>query len=557
MSATPIKLAPVPGSAKHRGAFFTPQLVSAYLARWAVRTGSDRILEPSAGEASFLVAAAERLNELQGGDLFSEPVLRGVEIHAPSIKTALDRVRSVGRDATIDHADFFDIKPEATFDAVLGNPPFVRYQTFAGDGRRKSIAAAAAAGVELSGLASSWAAFVVHSSRFLRPEGRLGFVVPAEMLTVKYAAPVRDFLLRRFKSVRLFLFEELIFPDALEDVVLLMAEGSGGCSHFEVSQVRNAEGLLGNKAKGLLIEPGKTSKWSHALVEPGAMIAFNEVLGSSIIEKLGVWGRPYLGCVTGENRYFTLTDAMRVGYNLRQSEVVRISPPGSRHLRGLEFSQAAWEQERNEGKRCWLFSPDPDELSSGSESYIAAGEQLGVQRGYKCRVRDPWFVPPTVAVPDLFLTYMDHERPRLTTNSASAYHLNSLYGVTLQKSRRVLGRDLLPLAALNCVTLLSAELVGRSYGGGMLKLEPTEAEQLAMPSALLVEQSAEQLRTIRPQVATALRSGNLAKAAVIVDSVLFRNTDSLSRKTVEVIRSAREFLFQRRSKRGRTIEFKE
>ncbi len=35
--------------------------------------------------------------------------------------------------------------------------------------------------------------------------------------------------------------------------------------------------------------------------------------------------------------------------------------------------------------------------------------------------------------------------------------------------------ELLPLAFLNSATLFSAEMVGRSYGGGVLKLEPKEA----------------------------------------------------------------------------------
>ena len=41
-------------------------------------------------------------------------------------------------------------------------------------------AAALRQGVRLSGLSSSWASGLVHASGFLKPEGRLAMVLPAE-----------------------------------------------------------------------------------------------------------------------------------------------------------------------------------------------------------------------------------------------------------------------------------------------------------------------------------------------------------------------------------------
>src|SRR5205823_2827324 len=42
------------------GAFFTPTEMCQFIANWALRTPTDHVLEPSASEASFLIAAAER-----------------------------------------------------------------------------------------------------------------------------------------------------------------------------------------------------------------------------------------------------------------------------------------------------------------------------------------------------------------------------------------------------------------------------------------------------------------------------------------------------------------
>ena len=98
------------------------------------------------------------------------------------------------------------------------------------------------------GLASSWAAFTVHAALFLKPEGRLGLVLPAELLTVNYAADVRRFLMARFARVRLVLFTERVFPGVQEEVMLLLAEGAGPTDRCELYQVPDIAGLSAPEA---------------------------------------------------------------------------------------------------------------------------------------------------------------------------------------------------------------------------------------------------------------------------------------------------------------------
>jgi hypothetical protein len=145
---------------------------------------------------------------------------------------------------------------------------------------------------------------------------------------------------------------------------------------------------------------------------------------------------------------------------------------------------------------------------------------------------------------------MDSERPRLVTNSADVYHLNSLYGVKLNRGRKQVGSELLPLSTLNTVSLLGAEVCGRSYGGGMLKLEPREADRIPVPSYSLVQEKRDQLVAMRPQVAYALEHGRLAKAVEMIDQILW-STDQATAGVLEMLRDTREFLFQRRNMRSR------
>jgi adenine-specific DNA methylase len=537
---------------KARGAFFTPREISKFIAGWAIRTAEDLALEPSCGEASFLLSVGERLKALKSEQNNNYSQLIGVEIHDSTAREAESLLVSAGFSCRIETADFFDVPPNPVFDAVVGNPPYVRYQDFNGRSRTRGLEAALAQGVRFNLLANSWAPFVIHAAQFVKPTGRLGLVLPAELLSVKYASQVRRFLLDRFASIKLIMFDELVFPDVLEEVVLLLAEGTGPTTGFELYQARNLTTLESPIRKGWKrFNPEAVDKWTSALLTSNALDTYRKLLQGKRVERLIDWGESYLGAVTGNNRFFTLTTAQVTELNLSKSDVVAISPPGSRHLRGLTFTKRAWSELSSHGSRCHLFYPSTEEQSTAAAAYIGKGEHEGVNKAYKCKVRKPWWRVPLVPIPDLFLTYMDHECPRLITNEADLFHLNSLYGLRLKADRCRLGRDLLPLSTMNSLTLLGAEIIGRSYGGGILKLEPNEADQLPFPSEDLLEASAAELRALKPQLAISLRQGDISRIVKSVDAILLKKHLGITSLEIRRLREARRDLFARRVSRGK------
>ena len=107
---------------KARGAFFTPPEIAHYLARWAVRSPSDRVLEPSCGEASFLLAAADRLEDVGANPLFWNEQLHGVEIFEASARNAESLLRDAGFDARVAVADFFEHETPISYDGSGRKP---------------------------------------------------------------------------------------------------------------------------------------------------------------------------------------------------------------------------------------------------------------------------------------------------------------------------------------------------------------------------------------------------------------------------------------------------
>jgi adenine-specific DNA-methyltransferase len=262
------------------------------------------------------------------------------------------------------------------------------------------------------------------------------------------------------------------------------------------------------------------------------------------------WGDTTLGMVTGNNKFFTLSPAKVRALGLAETDTVPLSPPGSRHLRGLTLTNDRLARLGDDGEATHLFRP-ADEPSSAAWRYIKSGEDLDVHTAYKCRVRKPWWRVPYLRPADLFLTYMNADTPRLATNRAKAHHLNSVHGVYLRTDVRDIGLSLLPVASLNSVTLLGAEIVGRAYGGGMLKIEPREADRLPMPSPTLVKTHREALASLRPKVSAALRAGRMLDAVALVDDVLLVNGLALSPLEQHSIRADRARLAARRAARGK------
>jgi len=537
---------------KARGAFFTPPVIVEFLTAFAARGDrTAKILDPTCGDGEFLLAAAQRLATLGCDTASMDEQLFGIDVHGPSLAAASARLEGAGFDARLLEHDLFEVPtpmqlgcPMPKMDAVVGNPPFVRYQDHNGLNRKRSASAALEQGVRLSGLASSWASVLVHSSAFLRPEGRLAMVLPAELLTVNYAEPIRRWLRRRFAGVTLVMFERLQFEDVLEKVVLVLAHGSGGCDSFSLAYVQDADELANlGFADGVGVTPADEGKWTDLLLPLQQRRLYRTVTEDHFVS-LEHYGQPELGTVTGANDFFALTEETRQFYGL-DDDVVALCPPGTRHLKGLSFTKGDWATLRDSGERVWLLRPTSERASAGLARYIEHGEALNVPAAYKCQIRTPWWRPPTVATPDLFFTYMSHRYPRLIANNAGVSFVNSMHGLRLNCDKR-LASSALPLLCLNSVTMLGAEVHGRAYGGGLLKMEPREAGLLPVPSAHHLQSAWAILKGERPQLDRLLRAGTWTNVVKRIDEVLLHDAMSLPLRAVEELHAGAALLRERR-----------
>jgi len=201
---------------KNLGQFFTGMLLGRVLAHLVVETDTKRILDPMAGSGDLLDAAHEAA-AVRG--LMVER-LDGIEIDeatAAICETRLQRIcGDTGNTPHVICADAFgpvtyDALPEAAYDLVITNPPYVRYQSLNGraDQVRRGLWTISSRYLSQS-LQEVWDALVggysgladlsvpawLLSALLVRPGGRLALVVPATWRSRAYADVIKYLLLR-------------------------------------------------------------------------------------------------------------------------------------------------------------------------------------------------------------------------------------------------------------------------------------------------------------------------------------------------------------------------
>lgn len=543
---------------KTLGAFYTDASVADFLVNWAIRSGNDTVLDPAFGGGVFLRSAARRISSLGGN---SSSQVFGVEIDKEvhtRTRRELEQAFRINASNLV-QSDFFDLSPDGSegVTAIVGNPPFIRYQRFSSIGGQKALAVARAHGASLSALSSSWAPFLIHATAFVKSGGRLAMVVPAEIGHAAYARPIVSHLAEHFASVTLITFNTRLFPHLNEDTHLLLADekGFGPSTGLKWAHLEGPEDLARLTASGLStpmetrllgLDPKSTRAFSLAEASlPGSVRdLFQELRSSGALVRLGQLADVGIGYVTGGNEYFHLNLDELKEYQVPDSLIRRAVRRG-RDLRGVRYTEADWLESALRGEKVHLLLIPPNVILGGGVSqYLQKGIIDGVSQAYKCRTRTPWYSIPYVHCADALLTYMSGAYPKLVCNEARVVAPNTLHVIRLLPGFDVSARALAVLWQ-SSLTRLSAELEGHSLGGGLLKLEPTEAERVLLPFSTELVRTAE---SIAEEVDRLSRSDRVEIATELVDRELLVSGLALSRSEVLEIKQAAEMLWQRRQK---------
>lgn len=475
---------------RRRGVYYSPEPLARLLAGWALQPARPaRVLDPTCGDGVFLRQALDQL-QLLGIDDATEQVF-GIDID-PSLRRQVQHLLQRGVPiSNFLRGDFLHVEPRqlgGSMDVVLGNPPYVRHHYLTDDTIQHARQQAAEMGVMLTARSDLWAYIVLHSLRFLAPSGRLGLVLPSAVLYADFARPLIRHLEDRFAQVGLIHVRERLFRQSAERTVVLLASGFGAgksrSDHFRAASLAQLSEILldlpsASSSSGLL----RTVAADEQIVRPPfesrreriAFEAFERVTIESSVP-LGDLSTIKIGTVTGANQFF-----LRTRNELLKAGVLRGSIPivsRSRMLKSPMWTEHDQTQLDDSGRpsRLLILSPD-DTLSDVVLRWIADAELNGSNRTHHCSIRTPWYSLASITRPDALLPYMGSSPPRLIMNLAGSATTNSIHGV--QWHRASAGRRAV-LSSWTTIFGIGVELLGRMYGQGVLKIEPSRAKQLPM-----------------------------------------------------------------------------
>jgi len=538
---------------KLRGGYYTPQPIAHFLAQWAIQAPTTQVLEPSCGDGVLLEQALQAL--LEQGATKEEAIFQvhGVEIDGTERHKAFDRLRSLGfqpDETTIHRGDFFaycqkhlimekgllsmcDDGEPRFFDAIIGNPPFVRYQNFPEEQRKPAFQIMKTVGLNPTRLTNTWVPFLVASSLLLTENGRLAMVIPAELLQVNYSAELRLFLSNYFNKLTIITFKKLVFEGIQQEVVLLLAEGNGdgptGIRTIELDEINDLASYEHTEFSSSELKPmdHSTEKWTQYFLDAEEINLLRRLKENKNLTEAGKVIDVDVGIVTGQNQFFVLSDEQINNISLQGYSQRIVSRSG--HLKGAIFSDNDWQSNAEKNFPAYLLDlpkKDFSELPSAAQEYIKLGEAAEFHTGYKCRIRPRWYIVPSVWTPDAFMLRQVHSYPKLIVNKAGATCTDTIHRVKLLNGTRA---EVIAAGFLNSLTFAFSEVMGRSYGGGVLELEPNEAEKLPLPLKGAEKLNLEELHNL-------LLQNKIDDVLEITDKVLLIDGLGLIKKEVKMLR---------------------
>jgi adenine-specific DNA-methyltransferase len=472
---------------REKGQFWTPAWLARIMAFWVTQESPPVLFDPAVGPGTFFSAA--RALGYKGS-------FHGFELHAG----ALDEGRTLGLTREdfrhVEIADFITNRLARSYPAIVSNPPYIRHHRL-GEQRKAQLRTIAQRilGFPLDGRVGLHVYFLLKCLEHLSPKGRLAFLLPADVCEGVSSRALWARICERFRLEAILSFDESAapFPQVDTNAIVFFISHSAPCSHFKWLRLREQDN--GAILRALNGERGTEAVTSTVVCHEREL---SEALATGLSRpprRIGLQGVPLShfarvvrGIATGANEFFFFTQ--------EQVQSLRIAPEffvraigRTRDCRGNILRASALQELDQAGRPTWLLSLDStpkEQLPATVRSHLVNGEQQGLHQRPLIQSRRPWYKMEQRVPPPILFAYLGRRDCRFILNEAGVVPLTGYLCVYPWDTDRETVKRL--WRALNHpYTLENLAYTGKSYGGGALKVEPRQLDNLEIPLAVVRE----------------------------------------------------------------------
>lgn len=464
---------------KLRGAYYTP-LPLAEMMTELFRDDENikEILEPSCGDGVFIDGL------IKTGYIEKIVSITAIEIEKNEAEKLKKRIKDEKK-VNVLNKDFFDFYKQYSdmkkYDLILGNPPYIRYQYLEEEQRGMMSTILTSHGMKANKLVNTWVGFIVACVHMLNDMGKIAFVIPAEILQVAYAEDLRLFLSNSLSKITLITFEELVFPDIEQEIVVFIGEKGKQEKGIRIVELNNLDDIetFDIEANGFQKMQHVHEKWTKYFTNNRENELIRKIKEDERFQKLSDVALINVGITTGNNSYFSVSSNQVKKYELQ--DVVRPLIGRSSHAHSIYFENKDWLKNVRNKKAAYLIDfpdKDIDKYPQKHKEYIELGEKNEENTGYKCSIRDRWYRIPSIWVPDAFFLRRNNLYPKFVLNMCNAVSTDTMHRI---KFNIGIDPERIVLSYYNSISFAFTELCGRSYGGGVLEILPGEVGNILVP----------------------------------------------------------------------------
>ena len=463
---------------RDKGQFWTPNWVAEAMTAY-VANDTDLIFDPATGRGAFFEALL-KLNKPNvsffGTDIDSEVLSDEIYKHEKVL---------------VEERDFIKKPPQRKFKSIVANPPYIRHHRI--DEETKTFLKQLSikiTGRAIDGRAGYHIYFLIQALNRLEENGKLTFIMPADTCEGKFAKNLWQWISENFCIECVITFDEKAtpFPNVDTNAIVFLIKNSKPENTLFWIKVKEAyttdlfDFVTSDFQKQNFDALEITNRNLKEAVTTGLSRPPQNHHGFKF--HLNDFANVMRGIATGSNEFFFLTSEQVKEFDI-PDEFFKRAIGRTKDATDNILTAKDIENLDENNRPTYLFTTNGHHSFPKSVSnYLKIGEDLGLPARSLIKQRNPWYKMEERKAPPLLFAYLGRRNTRFIKNEANVLPLTGFLCVYPKYDDKEYIENL--WHALNHPdTLENLRLVGKSYGSGAIKVEPSNLNKLPIPEHIV------------------------------------------------------------------------